>query len=40
MYCKFDELDKLRMGLMSWLICTLSSMNWLIWTVSLISWLS
>ena len=40
MYCKFDELDKLRMGSMSWLICTLSLMNWLIWTVSLISWLS
>ena len=27
--CKFDELDKLRISLMSWLSCTVSSMNWL-----------
>ena len=37
---KFDELDKLRMSLMSWISCTVSSMSWLNCTVSSMSWLS
>ena len=29
LYCKFDELAKLRMRLMSWISCTVSWMSWL-----------
>ena len=27
LYCKLDELDKLRMSSMSWLMCTVSLMS-------------
>ena len=40
LYCKFDELDKLRMSSMSWISWTLSSMSWLSWTVSSMNWIS
>ena len=43
MYCKFDELDKLRMSSMSWLSWNVSSMSWISWvscTVSSMSWIS
>ena len=40
LYCKLDELDKLRMSSMSWLSCTVSLMSWLSWNVSSISWIS
>ena len=44
---KLDELDKLRMNLMSWISCTvswmyklrMSSMSWISCTVSSMSWL-
>ena len=29
LYCKFDELAKLRMSLMSWISWTVSWMSWL-----------
>ena len=29
LYCKFDELDKLRMSSISWVSCTVSWMSWL-----------
>ena len=32
LYCKFDELAKLRMSRLS---CTVKSMSWLSWTVKL-----
>ena len=28
LYCKLDELDKLRMSSMSWISCTVSWMSW------------
>ena len=34
LYCKFDELAKLRMSSMSWISCTVSWMSWLNWNVS------
>ena len=37
--CKLDDLDMLRMSLVSWLGCTVSSMSWLSWTVSWMSWI-
>ena len=37
LYCKFDELDKLRMSSMSRISCTVGSKSWLSWTVS---WMS
>ena len=47
LYCKLDELAKLRMSRisctvswMSWLSCTVSWMSWLSCTVSSMSWLS
>ena len=40
LYCKLDELDKLRMSSMSWLSCTVSLMSWLSWNVSSINWIS
>ena len=43
LYCKFDELAKLRMSSMSWISCTVSSMSWLscpTYSGSSISWLS
>ena len=40
LYCKFDELAKLRMSSMSWISCTVSSMSWLSCTVSSMSWIS
>ena len=40
MYCKFDELDKLRMSSMSWISCKVSWMSWISWTVSSMSWIS
>ena len=40
LYCKLDELDKLRMSSMSWLSCTVSLMSWLSWNVRSMSWLS
>ena len=40
MYCKLDELAKLRMSLTSWVSCIVSSMSWLNCTVSSMSWLS
>ena len=40
LYCKLDELAKLRMSLMSWISCTVSWMSWLSWNVSSMSWLS
>ena len=29
LYCKFDELAKLRMSSMSWISCTVCWMSWL-----------
>ena len=40
LYCKLDELAKLRMSSMSWISCTVSWMSWLSCTVSLMSWIS
>ena len=40
LYCKFDELAKLRMSSMSWISCTVSWMSWLNWNVSSMRWLS
>ena len=40
LYCKLDELDKLRMSSMSWISCTVSSMSWLSLNVSSMSWIS
>ena len=40
LYCKFDELAKLRMSSMSWISCTVSWMSWLSWNVSSMSWIS
>ena len=40
LYCKLDELAKLRMSSMSWISCTVSWMSWLSCTVSWMSWLS
>ena len=40
MYCKFDELAKLRMSSMGWISCTVSWMSWLSWNVSSMSWIS
>ena len=49
MYCKLDELDKLRMSSMSWIMdgeldeldkLRMSSMSWISWTVSWMSWIS
>ena len=40
LYCKFDELAKLRMSSMSWLSCTVSWMSWLSRNVSSMSWIS
>ena len=40
LYCKFDELAKLRMSSMSWISCTVSWMSWLSLNVSLMSWIS
>ena len=37
LYCKFDELAKLRMSKIS---CTVSWMSWVSCTVSSMSWLS
>ena len=37
LYCKFDELDKLRMSSMSWISWKVS---WISWTVSLMNWIS
>ena len=38
--CKFDELAKLRMSLISWKSLTVSWMSWISWTVSSMSWIS
>ena len=40
LYCKFDELAKLRMSSMSWISCTVSWMSWLNLNVSSMRWLS
>ena len=40
LYCKLDELAKLRMSSMSWISCTVISMSWLSWNVSSMSWIS
>ena len=40
LYCKFDELAKLRMSSMSWISWTVSLMSWLSWNVSSMSWIS
>ena len=47
LYCKLDELDKLRMSSISWKVSlmslvswTVSSMNCLSWNVSSMSWIS
>ena len=40
LYCRFDELAKLRISSMSWISCTVSSMIWLSWNVSSMSWIS
>ena len=41
LYCKFDELAKLRMSPISWTVsCTVSLMSWLSWNVSSVSWIS
>ena len=29
LYCKFDTLAKLRIRLMSWISCTVSSISWI-----------
>ena len=34
-----NELDKLRMSLMSWISCTVSWMSWISLTVSSMSWI-
>ena len=38
--CKFDELAKLRMSLISWISWTVSWMSRISWTVSSMSWIS
>ena len=40
LYCKFDELAKLRMSSMSWISFTVSWMSWRSWNVSSMSWIS
>ena len=40
LYCKFDELAKLRMSSISWISCTVSAMSWLSWNLSSMSWIS
>ena len=40
LYCKFDELAKLRTSSKSWISCTVSLMSWLSWNVSSMSWIS
>ena len=37
LYCKLDELAKLRMSSMSWISCTVSWMSRLSWNVSSMS---
>ena len=40
LYCKFDELAKLRMSSMSWISCNVCWMSWPSWNVSSMSWIS
>ena len=40
LYCKLDELAKLRMSSISWISCTVSWMSSISWNVSSMSWLS
>ena len=38
--CKYDELDNLRMSLMSWISFTVSWISWISWNVSWMSSMS